>query len=197
MAFGWLWRFAGRAAGPRDGQGLALETILPDTALATLAEPLPLPQSMRRQRAETLKVLSAKLLGAHLANRHQISYPLTIDFRTLAGAERDCLVDVAAAAAMAGGGGEAALAAAEARLARRGADAAVLERFRASAAEPLSVNALVIRAQASDRAAHAYAVSLLAAGSRQAAGQLYLTYLAARLGLSQEVVGSVNRRYRD
>jgi hypothetical protein len=195
MAFDWLWRFAGRAAGPRDGQGLALDTILPETAVA--AQALPVPQPMRRQREATLRVLSAKLLGAHLANRHQISYPLVIDFRTMPEPERAFLVGVAAAAALAGGGDAEALPAAEARLARRGADAGVLERLRAAAAAPPSVNAIVAQAQANDRAAHVYAVSLLAAGSRQATGQLYLTYLAARLGLSQEVVGSVNRRYRD
>jgi hypothetical protein len=195
MAFDWLWRFAGRAAGPRDGQGLALDTILPETAVA--AQALPVPQPMRRQREATLRVLSAKLLGAHLANRHQISYPLVIDFRTMPEPERAFLVGVAAAAALAGGGDAEALPAAEGRLARRGADAGVLERLHAAAAAPPSVNAIVAQAQANDRAAHAYAVSLLAAGSRQATGQLYLTYLAARLGLSQEVVGSVNRRYRD
>ncbi len=195
MGFEWLWRFAGRAAGPRDGQGLALDTILPDMTGA--GAPLPVARPMRRQREATLKVLSAKLLGAHLANRHQISYPLTIDFRTLPEEDRAFLIEVAGAAALAGGGGEAALDGAGERLQRRGADEAALAGLRKASAQTLSVNAIVERAHASDRAAHAYAVSLLALGTRQAAGQLYLTYLAARLGLSQEVVGSVNRRYRD
>lgn len=195
MGFEWLWRFAGRAAGPRDGQGLALDTILPDMTGA--GAPLAAARPMRRQREATLKVLSAKLLGAHLANRHQISYPLTIDFRTLPEEDRAFLIEVAGAAALAGGGGEAALDGAGGRLARRGADEVALAGLRKASAEPLSVNAIVERAHVSDRAAHAYAVSLLALGTRQAAGQLYLTYLAARLGLSQEVVGSVNRRYRD
>ena len=194
MGLDWLWRFAGRAAGPRDGQGLALETLdlpsgLPPTPMAPTA-------IMRRQRDATLKVLSAKLLGAHLANRHQISYPLTIDFRSMQEEERSFLLDVAAAAALSRGE-EGALSGASERLSRRGADEAALAHLRASAAAGgPSVNAVVERAKALNRAPHAYAVSLIAAGTRSAAGQLYLTYLAARLGLSQEVVGSVNRRYR-
>ena len=196
MGMDWLWRFAGRAAGPRDGQGLALETLDLAAALPPVAEA---PSAiMRRQRDATLKVLSAKVLGAHLANRHQISYPLTIDFRSMAEDERDFLLDAAAAAALSNGENETALAAACERLSRRGADEAALSHLRASAAgTPLSVNAIVERARGLDRAAHAYAVSLIAAGSRAPAAQLYLTYLAARLRLSQEVVGSVNRRYRD
>ena len=71
MGMDWLWRFAGRSVGPRDGQGLALETLdLPGVSQPTPSAPTAI---MRRQRDATLKVLSAKLLGAHLANRHQIS----------------------------------------------------------------------------------------------------------------------------
>lgn len=196
MGMDWLWRFAGRAAGPRDGQGLALETLDLTAAVPPVAEA---PSAiMRRQRDAALKVLSAKVLGAHLANRHQISYPLTIDFRSMAEEERNFLLDAAAAAALSGGENETALAAACERLSRRGADEAGLSRLRTTVAgAPPSVNAIVEWAQGMDRAAHAYAVSLIAAGSRAPAAQLYLTYLAARLGLSQEVVGSVNRRYRD
>ncbi len=197
MGFEWLWRFAGRAAGPRDGQGLALDMILPGASMDAAGAASSTTRPMRRQREATLKVLSSKLLGAHLANRHQISYPLTIDFRSLPEDDRAFLLEVAGAAALAGGGGEPALEAATERLRRHGADEASIQRLREAAAAPPSVNAIVARALAGDRAAHAYAVSLLAVGTRQAAGQLYLTYLAARLGLSQEVVGSINRRYRD
>ncbi len=158
MGMDWLWRFAGRAAGPRDGQGLALETLDLTAAVPPVAEA---PSAiMRRQRDAALKVLSAKVLGAHLANRHQISYPLTIDFRSMAEDERNFLLDAAAAAALSGGENETALAAACERLSRRGADEAALSRLRTKVAgAPPSVNAIVERARGMDRAAHAYAVS--------------------------------------
>ncbi len=215
MGFEWLWRFAGRAAGPRDGQGLSLEAIAPDAALmalpgapspaGTLQGPAPdvsavqgaRGEAMRRQREAGLRVLSAKLLGAHLANRHQISYPLALDFRTLSEEDRDLLLDAATLASVSGGEGEAVLEGAAARLARQGADEAMLERLRLRSADPPALNAIVARARRLDRAAHVYAASLLAAGSRSAPGRLYLSFLAARLGLSGEVVGSINRRYRD
>ncbi len=64
------------------------------------------------------------------------------------------------------------------------------------AAPPVSIGALADAARRLDKAAHVYAVSLLVVGQRSAVAQAYLTYLAARLGLTANVVGSLNRRFR-
>lgn len=192
----WLWRFAGRAAGPRDGQADALvAAALEGSALAGAGPAVPAVPAVRgREHIEA--ALAAKVLGAHLANRRQISYPLVLNFASVSPLEGAFLMDAAGAAASSEGEPDARrLEEAAGRLARLGAGEGLLARFRRSAAEPLPMAALAARAAEYDKAAHAYAASLVAIGSRSAVGRLYLAYLAARLGLGAEAVGSLNRRF--
>jgi len=198
MGMEWLWRLAGRAAGPRDGQASGLEAaVLEGTAASGLLAPPP-PIGTVRDRAlgQLHGVLAAKIAGAHLANRRQVSYPLVLNFGSLSPLEGDFLMTTAGAAVCSEGdpSAERVELAAE-RLRRLGADERLLARFRRAAEEPASMTAVAARAIEFDKAAHAYAVSLIAIGSRSPVGRLYLSYLAARLGLGQEVVGSLNRRF--
>jgi hypothetical protein len=190
----WLWRLAGRQAGPRDGQGLNLEALdLP----AMDAAPAPAPVSTRRDSVEA--TLALKVLSAHLANFRQVSFPLTLDFRSFSAGEAALVVDAAALALEADEGGWADAARRErARetLARLGATPSHLAPLGDEAAPPVSIGALADAARRLDKAAHVYAVSLLVVGQRSAVAQAYLTYLAARLGLTANVVGSLNRRFR-
>lgn len=194
MSVEWLWRLAGRQAGPRDGQGLNLEALdLP----AMDAAPAPATVSTRRDSVEA--TLALKVLSAHLANFRQVSFPLTLDFRSFSAGEAALVVDAAALAVEADEGGWADAARRErARetLARLGATPSHLAPLGDEAAPPVSIGALADAARRLDKAAHVYAVSLLVVGQRSAVAQAYLTYLAARLGLTANVVGSLNRRFR-
>lgn len=197
----WLWRLAGRSAGPRDGQASALEAAaLEGSALSSIlatAPPVFAAGTARDRALEQLYgVLAAKVAGAHLANRRQVSYPLVLNFGSLSPLEGDFLMAAAGAAVCSEGDPSPdRLALAAERLERLGADERLIVRFRRAVDEPASMTAVAARAAEFDKAAHTYAVSLVAIGSRSPVGRLYLNYLAARLGLGQEVVGSLNRRF--
>ncbi|WP_279480472.1 DUF533 domain-containing protein [Aureimonas sp. SK2] len=194
MSFEWLWRFAGRQAGPRDGQGLNLGEL--DVAVGAPV-PRPAPAPLRRDSVEA--TIALKILSAHLANFRQVSFPLTLDFRSMSPEEAVLAVDAAASALEAdetGWADEARRERAVETLMRLGAEADIVAPLRRPDAPVTSVGALSAAAHRLDKAAHAYAVSLLVLGQRSGVAQAYLTYLAARLGLTANVVGSLNRRFR-
>ncbi|RIX99638.1 DUF533 domain-containing protein [Aureimonas flava] len=168
---------------------------IPD--LAAAAPVLPATDAPRRDGVEA--ALALKVLLAHLANFRQVSFPLTLDFRSFSADETRAAVNAAALAVEADEGGWADGArrrrAAE-TLARLGAAPADLEPLGRPEEPAQSLGEMVREAQRLDRAAHAYAVSLLVLGRRSVLAQSYLAYLAARLGLTANVVGSLNRRFR-
>jgi len=200
MSFEWLWRFGAQAPGPRDGAALNLEALVPEAAGARLSDTsvAQARHEQRRRRRDSIEAeVSAKLLGAHLANRHQISYPLTLDFRSLSSDQTACLVDVVSAAIAADGEpSPARVDRAVERLHRIGADDAAIERLQAGRGAATPLGELVRQVHAQDKAAHAYAVAILTADARSPVSALFLAYLAARLGLTPQVIGSLNRRFR-
>ena len=56
--------------------------------------------------------------------------------------------------------------------------------------------AILISGRGSNLAALIYAASLMAVDQRKPTNRLYLRYLASRLQLSEELVGSLEQRYR-
>lgn len=141
--------------------------------------------------------LGAKVLHVWLQNRHQTLYPLTVNLRTMEPRDAALLAQMMAVALLAGGPKletERAEAAA-AWLASVGADEAAQATLHAALATPPPLSRLLHEIQQTDIAAYAYVVAL-AAGQRDPAGQLFLDYLAVRLGLPASVVRSANRRYR-
>jgi uncharacterized membrane protein YebE (DUF533 family) len=196
LSFEWLWRLAGRQAGPRDGQGLNLEAMdLP--GIEPVGGTIALPAGSRRDEIEGS--LALKVLSAHLANFRQVSFPLTLDFRSFSNEEAALVMDAAALALEADDGGWADAGRREKAaetLARLGASPEQRATLLAPSMPVGSVGSMVETARRLDKAAHAYAVSLVVLGHRSAVAQAYLTYLAARLGLTSNVVGSLNRRFR-
>lgn len=207
----WLQRLFGRMR-DRDGQAEALEPVAlaADAAAAT-----PAPAQHRRLAARPeailLESLAGKVLHGWLGNRQQTLFPLALNLRNLDAPQRGLLAEAVAAAALAGGGVEPRDGtgverrdqAAEQRrdraaqsLARLGAGAAETERLAAALNQPRPVPELLAELQAAGLGSHAYAASLLAVDQREAADRAWLGYLAARFALPAEVVGSLNRRYR-
>lgn len=176
----------------RDGQSRALEEIArvesaPAGSVMTPFDP-----------EEDLQVaVATKLLGGWLANRQQTLVPHTLNFRVLDRAQTDLLLAVMAAATQADGQIDT-REVRQLRLALRqvGAGEEVARRLEAALAEPQHLGVLLLRVQEAGLTTHAYAAALLAINRGARVNRAFLDYLAARLGLSPEVTGSLERRYR-
>lgn len=182
---GWLFRMVRN----RDGQARALEQP------AHSAAPAPRPASDPGMRLE--EALGTKLLEGWLSNRQQTLVPHTLNFRALAPDEAMLLIEVMAAAAQADGEVDAR----EARqlplaLERVGAGEAEARRLEAALTKPQHLGEVVARVEAAGLGTHAYAAALLAVNRRNRVNRAFLDYVAGRLGLAAEVVGSLERRYR-
>ena len=142
-------------------------------------------------------VLADKVLHAWLRNRYQLLFPFALDLRRLGPEAATLAIDAMLVAAQADGTFdarereriEAAL-----RLVAPDEPARALLDAGLAAPKPLAV---VLR-QVGDvqRAALAYAASLMAIDPGKRVNRRYLDYLAARLQLSDELVESLERRYR-
>lgn len=195
MGVEWIWRWIGSV--PVSGDGGRIGPELEEAIAATDALARSDPGERQERHDPVAAVLATKLLGAHLANRHQISFPLTLDFRSLTDDEAALMMDVAGCAILADGqANPATLRQGEERLARLGASGSQLARLKRAVDDPRPFEEIVARVRAADRAPYAYAVSSLTAGSRATVGHLYLNYLAARLGLTAATVAGINRRFR-
>ena len=183
---GWIFRTARN----RDGQAHALEEQAQEVAR--------LPSVPLHGAGEGLEAaLATKLLDGWLSNRRQVMVPHTLNFRALAEGESALLVEVMAAAAQADGEVDPR----EAQqlplaLDRAGAGEAEARRLQAVLAEPQHLGQILSRVEAAGLATHAYAAALLAINRRGRVNRAFLDYVARRLGLSAEVAGSLERRYR-
>lgn len=183
-----LWRLLPRG---RDGRARSLEAPAV-AAAAPLGPRLP----TEGERALTDGV-ATKLLGGWLANRQQTLMPHTLNFRALPPEQSGLLVAVMAAAALADGRAEAArLRQLPMALRRAGAGEGEEWELGRALAEPRPLPPLLAEVQEAGLSSHAYAAALMAADGRSRAGRAFLDYLAARLGLSPRVAGSLERRYR-
>ncbi len=198
---------AAGASGERDGQAAELESHATGVLPAALDGEVVLGAEAklgRRQRQLSLpraiiaEHLGEKVLDGWLQNRHQTLYPLTVNLRALDRCRVVLLAQVMAVALLAGtappdaGEFEAALS----WLGTVGGDEPARKALRAGVEAPPPLSTLLNQVQQADLAAYAYVVALVAGPSRDPAGQLFLDYLAARLGLPMNVVRSANRRYR-
>jgi hypothetical protein len=186
----------------RDGQAAALEAIgtgldlgaadPPAEAGATGRRHRPLPEP----RANLDLVLSQKVLHGWLQNRHQTLFPLAVNLRNTEPARAVLLAEMAAIAAQAGASGrDDGLNRAEAWLVSVGADPATLRAFAEARHQPPALSATLEKVQEHGLAAYAYVAALIALDPRDAAGRLFLDYLAERLALPTTLVRSAERRY--
>ncbi len=142
-------------------------------------------------------VLADKVLYAWLRNRYQLLFPFALDLRRLDAGAAALAIDAMLVAAQADGTLdarerdriEAAL-----RLVAPGASPAALLEAALAAPRPLAVVLRQVRDV--QGAALVYAASLMAIDPGKRVNRRYLAYLAARLQLSDELVESLERRYR-
>ncbi len=208
-ATGLLSRLFGAAepGGERDGQATELEAhatgVSPATLDGSIAPAAEASRSRRQRRLALPRAIIAESLGEKvlhgwLQNRHQTLYPLTVNLRALDARRAVLLAQVMAVALLAGAAPPDAgqVEAASSWLGTVGGDEPALAALRAAVEAPVPLSTLLHEIQRANLAAYAYVVALAAGPSRDPAGQLFLDYLAARLGLPTNVVRSANRRYR-
>ena len=175
----------------RDGRARSLESLA-EGAASPLGPVLP----TEGERALVDKV-ATKVLGGWLANRQQTLMPYTLNFRALPPEQAGLLVEVMAAAALADGRAEVArMRHLPMALRRAGAGEGEEWELGRALAEPRPLPPLLAEVQEEGLASHAYAAALMAADRRSRASRAFLDYLAARLALSPEVAGSLERRDR-
>ncbi|WP_062013200.1 DUF533 domain-containing protein [Aureimonas sp. AU4] len=198
MALRWLRSLFPPEAGPQDGEGLNLAVAAPAALNAADALVQGTGGGREPPRRDTVEAhLAVKVLGAHLANRYQTSYPLTLNLDLFSSEEGEAVMRLLADAVGAEGGPSPERAAQVCtQLERLGASGAQLAVFRAGLSDPSPLNTLVAAVRAVDKGPHVYALALLAGVGRGTAGAAYLGFLALRLGLSRETVGSLSRRFR-
>jgi uncharacterized membrane protein YebE (DUF533 family) len=148
-----------------------------------------------RADAVVTEALAQKVLHAFLQNRHQTLVPLTLNLRVLEPAQRDLVIQAMAAAFLAQGRRQDPAPVRDA-LTRISAAEAERQRRRERLVEALALGDLLDAILDADLGAYAYVASLLAVDQRRRVNQLYLAYLAERLGLAEDVVSSLHRRYR-
>ncbi|UEM25341.1 tellurite resistance TerB family protein (plasmid) [Skermanella mucosa] len=142
-------------------------------------------------------ILSEKVLLAWLRNRYQLLFPFVLDLRRLDRPQADLFIRAMVAAAQADGGYdgrereriEGMLSLVNPDVAGRGALDAALE-------NPKPLNEVLRDVRDVQTAALFYAASLMAVDRRNPVNHHYLRYLAARLQLSDELVASLEQRFR-
>lgn len=141
-------------------------------------------------------VLAEKVLLAWLRNRYQLLFPFAFDLRRVDEDQAELLVHAMVAAAQADGAFdekereriEGALG-----LVGPGEDAKAL--LAAALDRPKPLHEILGQVHDVQTGARVYAVSLMAVDQRKTVNRWYLRYLAARLQLSEELVGSLEQRF--
>jgi uncharacterized membrane protein YebE (DUF533 family) len=144
-----------------------------------------------------VNVLAEKILLAWLRNRYQLLFPFALDLRRLDEQQAELLVHAMIAAAQADGSFDGK---------ERRRIEAILDLVDSSDEERAFLETLVSRSKPlneilqevhdTQTGALVYAASLMAVDQRKPVNRYYLKYLAARLQLSGELVGSLEQRYR-
>jgi uncharacterized membrane protein YebE (DUF533 family) len=144
-----------------------------------------------------LGVVAEKVLLAWLRNRYQLLFPFALNLHRLDKKQAELLVHAMIAAAHADGSLDG-----KERERIRGilnlvdaseAETALLEE---AIIQPKPLNDILTEVRDVQTGALVYAASLMALDQRKAVNRHYLRYLAARLQLSDELVESLDHRYR-
>lgn len=142
-------------------------------------------------------VLADKVLYAWLRNRYQLLFPFALDLRRLDAGAAALAIDAMLVAAQADGTFDAhergRIEAALALVAPGRSPGVLLD---AGLAEPKPLSVVLRGVRDVQGAALVYAASLMAIDPGKLVNRRYLGYLAARLQLSEELVDSLERRFR-
>ncbi len=135
--------------------------------------------------------LGQKILLGWLQNRHQTRYPLNLNLASHDAAEVALIVECVGRALRAGDADAGATSRAVEWLRSIGGDPAMT----ALPLAPANPVPLLERVRAAGLTGQAYAASSRALGRRTLTNRRYLDYVAARLGIPDDVARSLHRRY--
>lgn len=144
-----------------------------------------------------VNVLAEKILLAWLRNRYQLLFPFAFDLHRLDEDQAELLVQAMVAAARADGAfDDKERERIEEALSRIGPGETAKVFLAAALDRPKPLHEILGRTPDVQTRARVYAVSLMAVDQRNAVNRCYLRYLAARLQLSEELVASLEQRFR-
>ncbi len=139
--------------------------------------------------------LAQKLLHGWMQNRHQTLFPLVLNFRNLSADEKTLIIEAMAVALQAGESAGLAAGRAETWLLSVGGDAQDVAALAQSRTAPCRIGEVAAALRAAGLAAQAYAAAVGTLSRRLTVNRRFHDYLAARLGLADEVARGMNRRY--
>lgn len=175
-----------------DGQAAALQSradaegTAAARSLGQAHRPIPKPDTV------IAAALAQKVLFGWMQNRHQTLYPLVISLRNMNEAER--LVLLAAMALARDAGDVAPEGRADAWLRAAGGTDEDVAALDAPGTAP-GIDVVVQAARRAGQVPQAYAAVVGVLGRRSVANRRFQDFLAARLGLADDVARSLNRRY--
>lgn len=181
-----LRRWLGLTPHP-DGQAAGVEADALQSGEVLAADAAPPRRTLPRPDTVIQAALAQKVLHGWMQNRYQTRYPLTLNLRHNTADEVALLLAAVREALCAADPGDAALRRAQEWIAAKGGDLQA-----AASPEPAG---LVDRLHAARLAPQAYAACAGALGRRTPTARRYLDFLAARLGLPDDVARSLNRRF--
>jgi hypothetical protein len=180
----------------RDGESTLLErqaldlpptpAVPPPEAAPEHRRPVPVPPAERVLQEQ----VAAKLLHGWLQNRHQTLFPLALNLRSLAPAERALLLRAMLATAAMTGADAAAL---PALLPSIGGEEAEQTMLAEAGREAPDLPGLLAALRQASLGPHAYTLALLVAG-QDATGWAWQDYLAACFALPANVTSDLQRR---
>jgi hypothetical protein len=193
----------GRAPDPATPDGKTAEGGIEERLASTLlvADPPAIGDGEGAQTDEfdpgVVAVLADKVLLAWLRNRYQLLFPFALDLKRLDSQQAELVAHAMIAAAQADGtldGKERERIEGALSLADAGNDRAAW--LTAALEQPKTLNEVLRQVQDVQTGALVYAASLMAVDHRKPVNRYYLKYLAARLQLSDELVDSLEQRFR-
>jgi len=181
--------------GERDGEASALQRLAFDEGAAAIGRAAPAHRPIPRPESVIEAALAQKVLFDWMQNRHQTLYPLVLNLRNMTAGEKRMIVGAIALALQAGEQEDPPGRRAEAWLRSVGGSddevAALAEARRVAC----PIGAFVTSVRSAGQGPQAYAASVGALSRRQLVNRRFHDYLAARLGIADEVARSMNRRY--
>jgi len=178
--------------GQRDGEAPALQQLALQESVAAVRpaahRPIPRPESVIEA------ALAQKVLFGWMQNRHQTLYPLVLNLRNMDGGQRRLIVG-AIALALQAGEHDPADPRAEAWLRSVGGTDDDMAALAEARRVPCPINAFAASVRSAGQGPQAYAAAVGALSRRSLVNRRLHDYLAARLGIADEVARGMNRRY--
>ncbi len=181
------------SSGQRDGEAAALQQLALEEGAAA-ARPAAAHRPIPRPESVIEASLAQKVLFGWMQNRHQTLYPLVLNLRNMSANERQMIVG-AIALALQAGEHDPADERAEAWLRSVGGDADDVAALAEAQRVPNLIDVFVSSVRSAGQGPQAYAAAVGALSRRSLVNRRFHDYLAARLGIADEVARSMNRRY--